>query len=282
MRQYGCDRDVEERRRVRRDRAGARGSAASRLAGGIFTAERRIRRRAHSSLSELARMAPRARRRSSAGAWPSTRSWRRATRSTACACVERANAARRPDRGRLRRWRSAATARCLLAPLGVPCIDLSGERLFGDDQPSAATPVPPTVSLTDLAWKIVIHASGRPAARRRHRGALRLEHGSQPRPLRGARHSARSSCFRTPAIATTSAILDRSAPRDAVERAADRPYALSQSVARHRPRHARLDDGLRVRQGARRCRRRAQAERRFRVYAALVNSIKADPMLQGG
>ena len=38
-------------------------------------------------------------------------------------------------------------------------------------------------------------------------------------------------------------VLDGPAAGDAVERAAGRRHALSQSVPRHRPRHAGLDDG---------------------------------------
>src|SRR6185436_15534923 len=68
------------------------------------------------------------------------------------------------------------------------------------------------------------------------------------------------------------------AARHAIERAADRAHALPQPVARHRPRDARLDDGLRLGPCPRRPGR--QATRWRRICFSGVPAPGSDAMIR--
>ena len=184
MRQYGCDRDVQDGRRVRRDRAGARAvrATASPAASSPPPTNRATRRRSPTRLAE--RCAARGVRfrfgahdrpaRTPSGDRDDRRARARrrrppATRSTADAYVSR----------------SAATARS--------CSRRSACRATSIRPRATRRPIKvgahrgaPTVSLTDLAWKIVLTRLGDRAARRRHGRAQRLGPHAQPTSLRGA------------------------------------------------------------------------------------------------
>ena len=93
------------------------------------------------------------------------------------------------------------------------------------------------------------HAPWRPHPRRRYRGNFRLFGQALCRPSRDARSLAdrpvparRRSCQGN--------VLERPAPDDAGRSTRDRRHALCQSASEHRPRHARLDHGLRLGEGA--------------------------------
>ena len=97
-----------------------------------------------------------------------------------------------------------------------------------------------------------------------------------PTALRSADARARSSCFPMPAIATACS----SGPDCVPQRRRTSPLIGKTRYRNlwleHRPRHARLDDGVRLGQGARGRRRRAQARRRISVHRRVIVARRAD------
>ena len=181
-----------------------------------------------------------------------------------------------PARRRLRRGaRQLQPVPAVAARRAVP--HLSGQGLLGHDRRSTSHRGAPTVSLTDLAWKIVFTRLGdrlRVAGTAELSGygkelnLVRCEALVQPhvRPVPRRRRPRQR------------AVLDRPAARHAVERAADRRHPLPQPLPQHRPRHARLDDGLRLGSRARGCHRRAKAWRGLCVYAQAHDAPIAQPL----
>jgi D-amino-acid dehydrogenase len=106
----------------------------------------------------------------------------------------------------------------LLKPLGVPCL-IYPAKGYSATIAIAGHSGAPTVSLTDLAWKIVFTRPGRSPSRGRDGRTVRLQQGLEPRPLRGAgqAHFRAVSGRRRP---RKPAILDGTAAGDAVECAA--------------------------------------------------------------
>ena len=132
----------------------------------------------------------------------------------------------------------------VLRPLSVPCPiypakGYSATIEIGDHAGA------PTVSLTDLAAKTVMTRLG---GRLRVAGTAELSgYGTELNPVRCEALVARTfDLFPDAGERGSAAVLGGTAARDAVERAARRPHALSQPIPRHRARHARLDDGLRL------------------------------------
>ena len=181
----GIDRASPVGRPLRRDRAGARAmprAPCRRHLHGV----RRIGRRASVHAGAGAHAPPGAAS-CSATASRSMRWHAKATRSRASAAAT-APDARNRRRRRLRRWRSAATARCCCArsAFRAPVYPVKGYSATID---VGAHRGAPTVSLTDIAREDRDDPARRPAARRRHRGTVRLQHRSQRRALRGARET---------------------------------------------------------------------------------------------
>ena len=92
-------------------------------------------------------------------------------------------------------------------------------------------------------------APGQSPARRRHRGALRLLDRPQPGALRSASCAARARCSPERAT-TTSHFLDGPAALTPSNVPIVGRTPLPQPLPEHRPRHPRLDAGLRLRSAA--------------------------------
>ena len=167
---------------MRRDRAGA-GRLPRQARRRHLHRERRIRRRAAVHAGAGADGAG-ARRRVPLEHGGRVADGAKATRSTGVRCV---NEEHRKEILRRRRLRDGARqlqpVPAAAARRAVP--HLSGQGLLGDDRhrrpPRRADRVADRPRLEDR-----VHAPGRPAARRRHRGAVRLHEGPEPRPLRRA------------------------------------------------------------------------------------------------
>ena len=261
----------EDRRRMRGDRAGARARAAT--ASPAASTRRPTSRATRSEFTaELARLAAARGVRFAGGTDVERARWPAAMRSTrrARASNERRVARRSPPTRYVVALGSYSPL--LLAPLGVPCIvypakGYSATIDIGEHRGA------PTVSLTDLACKIVITRLG---DRLRVAGTAELtgyDTRLEPRALRGARAARRSSCSPMPAIATSAQYW-----------AGLRPATPSNVplIGRTRYRNLYLDTGhgtlgwtMACGSGARagRRRRRAQARRRFRVHDAGVTRV---------
>ena len=203
-------------------------------------------------------MAADARRRVSLEHGQSSRSWPKATRSPVSAASTRSTA-RKILHADAYVMALGSYSPFLLEPLRCSVPHLPGQGLFGDDRHRRASRRADRFADRPCVEDRV-HAPGRPAARRRHRRAFRLRQGPEPRALRGARqaHLRPLPRCRRP---RQRPVLDGPATGHAVQCAAGGRHALSQSVPRHRPRHAGLDHGVRVRPRARRRDRRPQAWR---------------------
>ncbi len=180
MRQFGCDRDVKtvaECVAIEPALAGCR----DRLAGGIFTASDESGD-AQRFTQELARMA---------AARGVTFRWNMEIASltaegdamTGVRCGQRRPPQGNPHRRRLRDGdgelqpvHAAASRRALP--------HLSGEGLLGDD-PHRRTRRRPHGFADGSRVEDCLHAPGRPPAGGRHRRAVRVQQGPEPRPLRG-------------------------------------------------------------------------------------------------
>ena len=152
----------------------------------------------------------------------------------------------------------------LLKPLGVPCLIYPAKGYSAtiaiDDHRGA-----PTVSLTDLAWKIVFTRLG---DRLRVAGTAELSGYNKDLNLVRCEALVKRTfeLFPDAGDRESAQFWTGPAPGHAVERAAGGRHALSQPVPRHRPRHAGLDDGLRLGPRAGRRDGRPQAWRGFCVY----------------
>ena len=197
MREYGCDRDVktvDECVAIEPALAPCR----DRLAGGIFTATdesgdaQRVHRR--SSRSSPPRAASRFRCGTTVESLVADGDAHR--RRARASSEEHAHGSRSPPTRYVVALGSYSPF--LLAPLGVPCLvyPAKGYSATIDDRraPRRADGVADRPRVEDR-----VDAPRRPAARRRHRGAVGLRQGLEPRALRGARQRARSSSFPTPA-----------------------------------------------------------------------------------
>ena len=218
----------QDARRMRGDRAGARAVSRPPRRRHLH-GDRRIRRCAalHGGAGAHG---GRARRDVRAGT-PKSRRWcRAATRSTACAsCATGASNRSHADAYVMA---LGSYSPFLLAPIGVPC------NIYPAKGYSATIDIgehrgAPTVSLTDFAWKIVLTRLGQ---RLRVAGTAELtgwDTHAQPDALRGA-HGAHVRAVPRRRRPRERSLLDGTAARDAVERAADRQDALSQPVPQHR------------------------------------------------
>ena len=196
--------------RMRRDRAGARAVPrpprrrhlhGDRRAGRCAQVHRRAREARRRARRALPLWHPRRFAR-----WPT------ATRSPACACSTPRTCREDARRRRATSRRSAATRRCCSRRSACPC------NVYPAKGYSATIDVgehrgAPTVSLTDLAWKIVMTRLG---DRLRVAGTAELTGwNTRSQPPCAARRSrgARSSCFPTPAIARACSSGPACAPR---------------------------------------------------------------------
>ena len=152
----------------------------------------------------------------------------------------------------------------LLKPLRVPCLIYPAKGYSAtiaiDDHRGA-----PTVSLTDLAWKIVFTRLG---DRLRVAGTAELSGYNKDLNLVRCEALLRRTFELVPRRGRTRqrAILDGPAPRHAVQRSTGGRHALPQPLPRYRTWHTRLDDGVRIGPRARRRDRRPQARRRLCLH----------------
>ncbi len=136
----------------------------------------------------------------------------------------------------------------MLRPLGiaVPVYPVKG---YSITVPIADADGAPVSTVMDESYKVAITRLGDTHPRRRHRGNL----GLFVKPRRGAARDARSFADRHVSARRRfeqGHVLVRPAPDDARRSADHRRDALQQPASQHRPRHARLDHGLRLGKGA--------------------------------
>ena len=180
--------------------------------------------------------------------------WRRARRD---AC-----------RRRLRAWHSGATARCCCARFGVSLHRSIRSRATRRRSTSARIAARPTVSLTDIAAKIVMTRLG---DRLRVAGTAELSgYGTDLNSVRCEALAQRTfELFPDAGERGSIAYWAGLRPATPSNVPCVGAHALSQPVPRHGTRHAGLHDGLRVGARARR--------RRRRTHARTSRSISRDP-----
>ena len=165
----------------------------------------------------------------------------------------------------------------LLAPMGVPALVYPAKG-YSATMPIVDPDAAPHGQHHRRREEDRVHAPGRPAARRRHGGAVGLQARPEPRALRSA-DAARGRMVRRRDRCLARRILDGAAPGHAFERSADRQNALSQPLPQHRTRHARLDDGApdRARRSPTSCRARSPTSRSISSASDDVGTRRRTP-----